>query len=333
MKNFKLLTAILALGLMFGACKKDEETSADGSKSENSLQKAGSCVVTGSMTKSDFDKFGTEYKGSALVTIVEGITIEKVKGNDHALVFGENVAPGALTIAIKNGNGFTSYVFDAECMKGKTYTFSGKDISTLKYGEFEGAVTPKVSFYSLDCEFLFEVPMELDAKGTYWLNWTTYVAAMDAAGVTNADYKLKANEASFFNEFWILEDEGCEFFLFDGWQPRTFKLANQEGYTTSMKVKPATYPLVYNLTVTYPAGFEGHVQVRQEGLGNWNDYGPSPNGTKTIQLTGMQLEKGTIAAGPVSIRVIIGGVGYYETVVNWNGAENLNVNLTEADWN
>ena len=47
-----------------------------------------------------------------------------------------------------------------------------------------------------------------------------------------------------------------------------------------------------------------HVQIRQEGLGNWNHYQPGlTDGEFSVELVGYQLEWGTLAAGEVSIRV------------------------------
>jgi hypothetical protein len=54
-KTLKLLTAILALGLMFGACKKDEDTASKGSKGNKSVQSGGKGVYLAS----EFDKTAT----------------------------------------------------------------------------------------------------------------------------------------------------------------------------------------------------------------------------------------------------------------------------------
>ena len=83
------------------------------------------------------------------------------------------------------------------------------------------------------------------------------------------------------------------------------------------------------LTVTYPSDFGGNVQIRQEGLGNWNDYGPQGGYFQMDNLIGLQLEKGIIAAGPVSVRVIIGGDRYYELTLAWDGESNIDFVLTD----
>jgi len=117
-------------------------------------------------------------------------------------------------------------------------------------------------------------------------------------------------------------------FVYD--QAGTYFLGKQSGFTGQLKL--INWVPVYYLYLTYPAGFGGNVQVRQEGLGNWNDYGSSPDGKKTIVLTNMQLEKGKLGAGLVSVQVIIGGHGWYGTEVYWNGAEDLYVELTAANY-
>ena len=126
-----------------------------------------------------------------------------------------------------------------------------------------------------------------------------------------------------------VQDNKKEYTFFYG-QAGTYSIGKQSGFTGQVKL--FNWAPVYYLYVTYPASFGGNVQVRQEGLGNWNDYGSSPDGKKTIVLTNMQLERGKLGAGPVSVQVISGGHGFYGTEVPWNGAEDLYVELTAADY-
>jgi len=92
------------------------------------------CISKGTMNAEEFNLFGTTYKSA--VKIADGITLEKKAEGDYQLVFAEDVKPGTLTIATKHENSIAMFAFDAICMKGKTHTFSGKDVSTLKYGYF-----------------------------------------------------------------------------------------------------------------------------------------------------------------------------------------------------
>jgi len=126
----KFFLPLVALAFVFSACEKsipDDDAL--------SVKSAVGCFTTVSITKSDFDKSGTEYKGSALVKIAESITLEKVKSSNHELVFGDMPA-GSITVTVKNGNVFTAYTFDTGCAKGTTHVFSGKDVSGIRYGAF-----------------------------------------------------------------------------------------------------------------------------------------------------------------------------------------------------
>jgi hypothetical protein len=139
MRKQVVFSYVAALALVFGGCSKDAADDFCGVKSSTV-----ECFECLTITKSDFDNAGTEYNGSAKVTIHEGITLEKVKSNDHELVFASNVASGTITLSVKNGNAFAAYTFNTECAKGTKHVFSGKQVSGIKYGKFvpEGGGDP-----------------------------------------------------------------------------------------------------------------------------------------------------------------------------------------------
>ena len=149
--KFKIFCSFVALVFMFSACNNDEP---NGNEYAELKSAAADCLTSAAITSSDYDKAGTEYKGSALVKIAEGITLEKVKANDHELKFSADVARGTITLSVKNGNIFTKYTFDTECMKGKMYVFSGKDVSGIRYGQFVATPIFTVTFVTLDGEVI-----------------------------------------------------------------------------------------------------------------------------------------------------------------------------------
>jgi len=125
----------MVLALVFSACNKDLLNPSNVNDDAVLKTRASSSeLITASILKAEFEAVKAEYKGSAKVTIAEGITLEKVKSNDHELVFGD-VPNGTITLYVKNGNIFTSYTFVN--WSNAKYTFSGKEVSGLKYGEFE----------------------------------------------------------------------------------------------------------------------------------------------------------------------------------------------------
>jgi len=155
--KLKLFCSLTALLFVFSACNNDLLTKEAGFGGEVELRSAVSCFTVEAITKSDYDKAGVEYKGSALVTIAKGITLVKVKPNDLELKFSADVVPGTITLSVKNGNIFSAYTFDTECMQGKTHVFSGKDVSGIKYGAFVAApVKPvyTVTFVTVDGVFI-----------------------------------------------------------------------------------------------------------------------------------------------------------------------------------
>ena len=96
-------------------------------------QKCDPAPTVETWTKTWYDAFGVDYKGSAKVEIAPGVTLEKTKANDHELVFNDAVA-GAITLAVKNGNIYKAYTFYTQC--SDNYTFDGKNVSGIKYGAF-----------------------------------------------------------------------------------------------------------------------------------------------------------------------------------------------------
>jgi len=139
MKKIKFFSTIIATALIVSACTNDLGSNANSGNGVLSSTSDEACITSVSITKADYDGSGTEYTGSALVTIAKGITLEKLKSNDRELKFSDDVAPGTITLSVKNGNVYTAYTFDATCMQGKSHLFDGKNVSGIKYGAFEAA--------------------------------------------------------------------------------------------------------------------------------------------------------------------------------------------------
>jgi len=136
MKKIKFFSSIIAIALIVSACSSDFNSSANFENGFVSSAFDETCFTSVPITKAEYDNVGTEYTGSALVTIAEGITLEKLKGNNLELKFSDDVAPGTITLSVKRGNIFAAYTFDAACMQGKSYVFDGKNESGIKYGAF-----------------------------------------------------------------------------------------------------------------------------------------------------------------------------------------------------
>ena len=132
----KLIYSIMALTLVFSACNNELLNKEAGSMVGTRAGEV--CFTTNVIQKSDYDKSGTEYKGSTVVKIADGITFES-KSSNFELKFSATAAAGSITIFVKNGNVYTAYKFDAMCMQGQTYVFLGKNVSGIKYGKFEAA--------------------------------------------------------------------------------------------------------------------------------------------------------------------------------------------------
>jgi hypothetical protein len=138
--KLKFLCSLAALAFLFSACNSDEGVFDLGN---------GSSDFGVVISKAGYDNAGAEYKGSAKVTIAPGITLEKVKGNDHELVFASDVEAGTIVLYVKNGNIFKSYTFATDLWLGSKYIFNGKDVSGIKYGAFEAAVAVVENVYKL----------------------------------------------------------------------------------------------------------------------------------------------------------------------------------------
>ena len=135
MKTFKLFSTVVALAFVFSACNKDLPDAADNAMG---IKAGTGCFTTQSITKSDYDNAGTEYKGSETVKIANGITLAKVKGN-FELAFDMDAAPDVITLSAKSGNAFTAYSFDTECAKGTRHVFDAA--SGIKYGKSKNHIT------------------------------------------------------------------------------------------------------------------------------------------------------------------------------------------------
>lgn len=93
-------------------------------------------------------------------------------------------------------------------------------------------------------------------------------------------------------------------------------------------------PQQYTLTVICDnLDFAGHVQVRQEGKGNWFDFGSFYSGFCKV-VSGIMLDNGSITqeigAGPVTVQIIEGGMGYRQKTVDWDGKSNITVDFTNT---
>jgi len=131
--SFELLCLAI---VVVTSCEKSENLipkELENQESPCECQKCDPVPAVETWTKAQYDAFGVNYKGSAKVEIAPGITLEKVKANDHELVFNE-VASGTITLAVKNGNIYQAYTFHTEC--AETYIFDGKNVSGIKYGAF-----------------------------------------------------------------------------------------------------------------------------------------------------------------------------------------------------
>jgi len=141
MKKIKFFGTIIATALIVSACTNDVGSNANSGNGVLSSASDETCITSVPITKAEYEGSGTEYTGSALVTIAEGITLGKLKSNDRELNFSDDVAPGTITLMVKNGNVYTAYTFDAACMQGKSHLFDGKNVSGIKYGAFVPAPT------------------------------------------------------------------------------------------------------------------------------------------------------------------------------------------------
>jgi len=148
MRNFKLLTTILALGLMFGACKKDEETSADGSKSGAAK---GAVVWNGEVDKAvavniqDVPSARTNASG------------EKIPSNAHSAKY-----PGIYFIwdSKQKDNGYlkvAGYVFE----QWESFVLTSKEGN--KYFDFPISIQPGQQM-TADGGYVFFIPRALNNK-------------------------------------------------------------------------------------------------------------------------------------------------------------------------
>jgi hypothetical protein len=184
MKSVKFLTAILALGLLFGACKKEEDKPAEGSKGGMN-KAAGTCVATESMTKAEFDAFGSLFSvnGNGQVAITDGLALEKRQGNQHFLIFGNDVPRGTIEVAVGSGNDFTKYTFNSNCYKGEEYPLG--QVSAIRYDEFVPSPLFIITFVDLDGGYLCELEPAL----------------YDGVQKLHYYYDLMANFPNFWEEF------------------------------------------------------------------------------------------------------------------------------------
>ena len=139
------LGLIFAMGLavaLITSCVKQNQEGSDSSFQKQMLKEPCGCQtdagcdpapVVEAWTKAQYDAFGVAYKGSAKVEIAPGITLEKIKANDHELVF-DDADACTITLAVKNGNIYQAYTFNTQC--ADNYIFSGKDVSGVKYGAY-----------------------------------------------------------------------------------------------------------------------------------------------------------------------------------------------------
>ena len=214
--KFKLFSSFVALTLLFSAC--DTQFSELGGGVLDDVKTVFSDLKTVTITKSEYEKAGTEYKGSAKETIAEGVTFQKVNGN-YDLIFG-NVPNGEITLYVKNGNIFTAYTFIN--WSNSKYTFSNKDVSNIKYGAFEVAqvevVIPTITFYTVDGQEVVDVarPYLYEAADglLYRLNYNNdggqdLVSQVDISRWDDALFRVPAGETiATHAEFWILDEDG-----------------------------------------------------------------------------------------------------------------------------
>jgi len=149
MKSLKLLTAILALGLMFGACKKDDETNADSSKSGA----AKGCVV---VWNGEVDK-KVAVNIDDVPSARTNASGEKIPSNAHSAKY-----PGIYFIwdAKQKDNG---YLKVAGCVFNKWESFVLTSKEGNKYFDFHIEVQPGQQM-TADGGYVFFIPRALNNK-------------------------------------------------------------------------------------------------------------------------------------------------------------------------
>jgi hypothetical protein len=339
------------LAILFSACNKEEAIVQDEFVG-GGVKSASFGVKEVSITKADFNNAaGTEYKGSAKVTIKpEGggeITIVKGKtqtygnGNDHTVTF-DNVKAGEFSIWIHNGNIYTQYIFDTDGVAGTSkYEFNGKNVSTLKYSsfnKFEDVIVepaPKVTFVTWGTfEPILTVDAAWNAEQEQWdLNYSNddngiiYRYPEIAGWDWNTVFKVPAGNSAKSGEFWYVYN--CNELQDPGHFDFGYRKAITGDICVTVKIEAVVPACNAKLTINwvgYP--YTPHVYVRQEGLGNWNHY--NQDGTTSnpfvLDLCNLQFEKGQIAAGVFSIRVGVTG-DFCGGEYWWDGESDVDVTI------
>jgi hypothetical protein len=182
-------------------------------------------------------------------------------------------------------------MFNTECMLGQTYTFSGKDISTLRYGALEAAPFYTITFVDLNGEFLCDLVPSV-YEGVQKLNYY-YDLMANYPNFWDFDFKVPAGFEAIPNIWKVLEGNS-------GHSEPTYEYMRPvlSNLTLTLLIKAIPQPT--NLAVVNFPGISG-VQMQIYVNGVWQTaFGNFENTTGEIN----------IPDGTTSIRAIKNGMYY-----------------------